>query len=153
MNWESSHASCYFENATHPVDLRNSTQSLPYYGNMTANPAWNNVPNLSYPTTEVGEQIGAALAALDPSDLLHQSLPTPALQTCHAAAVSSAVAGTDTLNDNDRNVLELFFLHKKLTNVSRDLMKISDAAEAQLPQPDDSGDPLKAKFTQYSPNS
>lgn len=147
VSWESAHASCYFENVTHPVDLRNSTQSMPFYGTGT-NPLWSSAPTITYPATEEGELIGAALAALNPADTLSQSLPTPALRACHAAAVAAALVGANTLNDNDRNILELFCLHQKITEVSRGLMNAHYAAEAELPHPDESGDPLKAKFTQ-----
>ena len=152
INWGSSHASCYFDNVTHPVDLRNSTQSMPYYGTNT-DTSWSNPPKITYPANEEGELIGSVLVALNSADTLSESLPTAALRACHSAAVAAAVEGTDKLNDNDRTILELFCLHKKLTEVSRGLMKVSDAAEAELPEPDDSGDPLKSKFIQYSPNS
>lgn len=148
----SAHASCYFDSVTHPVDLRNSTQSTPYNGTGT-NPAWSCAPKITYPATEEGELIGSVLVTLNSGDTLIQSLPTPALQACHTAAVTAAVAGADTLNENHRNILELFCLHKKLTDVSRDLVKMSDAAEAEFTEHDSSGDPLKSKFTQYSPNS
>jgi hypothetical protein len=152
INWESVHASCYFDNVTHPVDLRNSTQSMPYYAKMT-NPAWSCSPVIVYPVSEEGERMKTVIAALNSSDTLELSLPTPALQACHKAAVAAAVAGADTLTENDRNILELFCLHKKITEVSKSLLTSSEAAEAELPQADESGDPLKSKFTQYSPNS
>mmetsp|Transcript_1918 Transcript_1918/g.4169 ORF Transcript_1918/g.4169 Transcript_1918/m.4169 type:complete len:367 (+) Transcript_1918:57-1157(+) len=150
--WESSHASCYFENVSHPVDLRNSTQSMPYYGT-PPNIEWSNAPTIVYPANEEGELMNAVLAALSSADTLSQSLPSPALRACHSNAVAKVVSGADALNENDRTVLELFCLHKKLTDESKSLLKISEAADAELPQPDDSGDPLKSKFTQYSPNS
>jgi hypothetical protein len=73
INWESAHASCYFENVTHPVDLRNSTQSMPFNGTNT-NPAWSCAPVIMYPVSEEGELMNAVLAALNSSDTLNLSL-------------------------------------------------------------------------------
>lgn len=51
-------------------------------------------------------------------------------------------------------ILELFFLHKKLTSIAKTLLHTSEGDEgAVLVQPEKDGDPLKSKFTQYSPNS
>jgi hypothetical protein len=153
VNWESSHASCYFDNVTNPVDLTNSTQSMPYSGTHTKS-VWSSPHVITFPPSEEAGVISEILLSLNPSHTLQQSLSTPSLQTFYTAAVYQAIPGAETLNENDRNILELFCLHKKLTDISLELLKVSELQEAELQQSaDDSGDSLKSKFTQYSPNS
>lgn len=152
VTWESAHASCYLENTTKPVDLADSTQSMPFYGT-TTNPIWYQPPTVELPATEEGEAIQAAQTVLDAAATLEQSLPSDELRLAFSIAVAASVAGTDTLNENDKTLFELFCFHKRLTEPSRELLKISEAGELELTQPDDNGDPLKSKFTQYSPNS
>lgn len=150
-NWESSHASCFFESVTKPVDLAQSNQSTPYYEHVTA-PIWSTCPDLKFPTTEEGALIQAAIAGLDEYDTIERALPTDALQTCFSGVVNSVFPGSDSLEANDRAILESFCLHKKLNQETLNLLRASQLKEAAL-QPDESGDPLKGKFTQYSPNS
>jgi hypothetical protein len=150
-SWESSHASCYFENVTSPVDLRDSNQSMPYFGHSTAT-VWSKFPGLTFPASEEGDMIRAAIAALDSSDTLEQVLPTEALRACFGSAVVTAFPGAEDLSSSDRAILELFCLHKGLNGTSKNLLRASLKAEVAI-QPDLSGDPLKGKFTQYSPNS
>ena len=152
VTWESGHASCYMEYVTKPVCLANSTQSMPFYGT-TTNPIWAQPPVVDIPATEQGEAIKAVLAALDEAATMDQSLPSEELRGAFSAVVATVVTGTDALNENDKTLLETFCLHQRLTEPSRELLKISEARELELPQPEDSGDPLKSKFTQYSPNS
>jgi hypothetical protein len=154
--WQSVHASCYLRNVS-DVDRasRHSTQSMPYYSSMPA-PGWNDAPRLSLPSTEEGASIEAAIAASDPSEDLNldQLLPTPALQACFSATINASIAGSDALVGDHRLILEKFCFYGRLTPSIESMLDGTEAAEADLHGDNyESKDPLKSKFTQYSPNS
>eukprot|EP00041_Stephanoeca_diplocostata_P006179 m.78063 g.78063 ORF g.78063 m.78063 type:complete len:393 (-) comp16215_c0_seq2:781-1959(-) len=154
IKWQSSHASCYFHNTVKPVNLSGSTQSLPYYGTLGPDSAWSTVPKVPVSPTEQGASISAAMAAVDENDSLEQILPTKELRDSFAQLVSETVVGSDTLRDRERMILELFLLHQKLVGIAKTLLSTSEGDETnELAQPEKDGDPLKSKFTQYSPNS
>lgn len=149
INWGSCHTSCYLENVTHPVNLSSSSQSGmdPFIS-----PSWSTAPTLNIPPTEDGDALEAVIANLDESLNITQALPTPALRGTLTAAVQATIPGFESLNARDQEILESFCLHKRLTEASRTLLREAEAAEALI-QPDESGDPLKGKSVEYSPNS
>eukprot|EP01050_Picozoa_sp_SAG11_P018921 SAG11_NODE_2935_length_2827_cov_1.932185_1_plen_396_part_00 len=71
------------------------------------------------------------------------------------AAVAAALPGFAVLGDDEQEVLQIVCLHRRLSNRAAQLLNSLEAAEAGLvPQTGSyDGDPLKGKFTQYSPNS
>jgi hypothetical protein len=150
------HAACYLRNVTAPA--KPSTQSTSYWAS-SPEKSWTKPPALMFPASEAGDAVVAAIASgnLDQHTFedqsLHETLPTIALQDCFVAAVTAAVPGSDALRDQEREVLELFCLQKRLTDRSASLLDALEKEEDQLPQPENNGDPLKSKFTQYSPNS
>jgi hypothetical protein len=150
------HAACYLRNVTDPA--KPSTQSASYWATSPEN-SWTKPPALTFPASDAGDAVVAAIAAgnLDQhrfeEQSLDQTLPTTELQDCFVGAVAAAVPGSDTLPNEERRVLELFCLHKRLVEQSASLLDALEKGEDSLPQPDNNGDPLKSKFTQYSPNS
>jgi len=82
------------------------------------------------------------------------ALPTPGLRAKFAARVEAAVSGAADLAPPERTALDLFLLAGRLTKAAAAALNAAEAAEcATVAQPEDSGDPLRGKFTQYSPNS
>jgi hypothetical protein len=149
---------------------------MPYWGAGSPNSGWGSTPpwELTLPATPIGDAIRAVHAALTGSawhglpsvahawsdevaanQPLDACLPTLEGHACLAAAVAAAMPGIETLGEKEREILQVICLRKKrlCTRTRRWLQELEAAEGGELDQPVDSGDPLRGKFTQYSPNS
>lgn len=161
--WQSAHAQCYLRNVTDGAATRDTTQSMPFYGmlGVSADNGWKRAPELSFLTgdADAGRAVAAVVTAArasrlgDPVPSLAISLPTLALRECLTSAVAAAVDGTATIGSDETACLETVCLQHRLCGETAALMDTLEEAEDVLPRPEDDGDPLKGKFTQYSPNS
>lgn len=151
--WKYAHAACFMRNCTDGAATRPSTQSMGYFdcpGYLLPG-AWSQIPLLQLSSDEYYGVLAAQTALLPTDDPdLNTALPTPALRTRLAAAVAVALPGTDVLDPAERLIAEWFCFRQRLTPRS---MALLDASERAENQPEDHADPLKGKFTQYSPNS
>jgi hypothetical protein len=158
VTWQSAHASCYLRNVHDGLATRPTTQSMPYHGAAVA-PGWSAWPPLALPDSDVGRAVVTAMVtvatdAVSAQESLNVLLPAPDLRACFDASLDAAVPGASALEGDARTALALFALSGgRLSGLAAQHLNSAESSEATLPQPDDNGDPLRGKFTQYSPNS
>lgn len=154
--WQSAHAACFMHFVSDGAPLPNSTRSMPYYSVGTA-VGWLQPPALTFPETDDGAAVTAARVAVSEdetaNDAIETILPTAGLRDCLKGSVEAAIEGADILEPDDRQILDAFCFYQHLTPKYLAMMNASEAAETSLAQPAESGNPLRGKFTQYSPNS